>query len=193
VILSANEESSATRKVQESANIKNYERTRPDSRLAGALQPDAQEPRNAQKETRGGSSRDPGLGEIGFMFALSSTLSVADDSSFALRPLAIDLYCGVGGWTEGLLAEGYRVISNRRSNPFVASCPQSRLVKRAPFPTSMRRPSSLPTLTGRRIRKAQNTSMARMSSKSDSRKAASAMIAKIPFPLAQHIARIFKP
>ena len=32
-----------------------------------------------------------------------------------------------------------------------------------------------------------------MSSKSDSRKAASAMIAKIPFPLAQHIARCFKP
>lgn len=26
------------------------------------------------------------------------------------RPLAIDLFCGLGGWTEGLLAEGYRVI-----------------------------------------------------------------------------------
>lgn len=25
-------------------------------------------------------------------------------------PLAIDLYCGLGGWTEGLLAEGYDVI-----------------------------------------------------------------------------------
>ena len=24
--------------------------------------------------------------------------------------LAIDLFCGLGGWTEGLLAEGYRVI-----------------------------------------------------------------------------------
>ena len=31
------------------------------------------------------------------------------------------------------------------------------------------------------------------SSRSDSRKAASAQIAKIPFPLAQHIARVFKP
>ena len=30
-------------------------------------------------------------------------------------------------------------------------------------------------------------------SRSDSRKAASAMIAKIPFPLAQHIAQVFKP
>lgn len=26
------------------------------------------------------------------------------------RPLAIDLFCGLGGWTEGLLAENYRVI-----------------------------------------------------------------------------------
>jgi hypothetical protein len=25
------------------------------------------------------------------------------------RPLAIDLFCGLGGWTDGLLAEGYRV------------------------------------------------------------------------------------
>lgn len=26
------------------------------------------------------------------------------------RPLRIDLYCGLGGWTEGLLAEGYDVV-----------------------------------------------------------------------------------
>mgnify|MGYP001612040804 CR=1 FL=1 len=26
------------------------------------------------------------------------------------KPLAIDLYCGLGGWTEGLLAEGYCVV-----------------------------------------------------------------------------------
>lgn len=27
-----------------------------------------------------------------------------------MRPLAIDLFCGLGGWTEGLLAEGYEVV-----------------------------------------------------------------------------------
>lgn len=28
----------------------------------------------------------------------------------ARKPLAVDLYCGLGGWTEGLLAEGYFVV-----------------------------------------------------------------------------------
>lgn len=27
-----------------------------------------------------------------------------------MRPLAIDLFCGLGGWTEGLLVEGYYVV-----------------------------------------------------------------------------------
>ena len=27
-----------------------------------------------------------------------------------MKPLAIDIFCGLGGWTEGLLAEGYRVV-----------------------------------------------------------------------------------
>jgi hypothetical protein len=32
------------------------------------------------------------------------------DEGVAVRPLAIDLFCGLGGWTEGLLAEGFDVI-----------------------------------------------------------------------------------
>ncbi len=27
-----------------------------------------------------------------------------------MKPLAFDFYCGLGGWTEGFLAEGYRVV-----------------------------------------------------------------------------------
>ena len=34
----------------------------------------------------------------------------ADQGGRLMRPLAIDLFCGLGGWTEGLLAEGYRVV-----------------------------------------------------------------------------------
>jgi hypothetical protein len=32
---------------------------------------------------------------------------VDSSKAVAARPLAIDLFCGLGGWTEGLLAEGY--------------------------------------------------------------------------------------
>jgi hypothetical protein len=39
----------------------------------------------------------------------------------------------------------------------------------------------------------EDTPMAWLSSRSNARKAASAQIAKIPFPLAQHIAQVFKP
>lgn len=65
-----------------------------------------------------------------------------------MKPLAIDLFCGLGGWTDGLLAEGYEVIG---------------------------------------------FDISKYSSKSNSRKAAAAMIAKIPLTLSRHIAAIWKP
>lgn len=72
------------------------------------------------------------------------------------RPLAIDLFCGLGGWTEGLIAEGFDVIHGSGAVWF-------------------------------------DTGPAALSSKSNARKAASALIAKIPLMLARHIAAYWKP
>ena len=45
------------------------------------------------------------------MTAQSSTpTAIAGGEGRGWQPLAIDLFCRLGGWTEGLLAEGYRVI-----------------------------------------------------------------------------------
>lgn len=46
------------------------------------------------------------------MLALPSTVENGERGSRvrALKPLCIDLYCGLGGWAEGFLAEGYDVV-----------------------------------------------------------------------------------
>lgn len=41
---------------------------------------------------------------------LDALLDVPKMRETMLTPFAIDLYCGLGGWTEGLLAEGYEVV-----------------------------------------------------------------------------------
>ena len=94
------------------------------------------------------------------------------------KPIAIDLFCGLGGWAEGFLSEGYQVFGFDIERHDWSAFQDTSGLKQG----------------GDWFGKAEAWSMCRrFSSKSNSRKAASAMIAKIPFPLAQHIARVFKP
>lgn len=72
-----------------------------------------------------------------------------------MKPLAIDLFCGLGGWSEALINLGY----------FVVGFDIERHVYGA----------------------------ASHGSKSSARKAASALIAKIPTPLARHIGSVYWP
>lgn len=85
-----------------------------------------------------------------------------------MKPLCIDLYCGLGGWTEGFLAEGFDCVGFD--------------IKRHRY-GEHRYPAQL-VLGDSQISR-------RHGSKSSARKAASARIAKIPFPLARHIAQVF--
>jgi len=194
------------------------------------------------------------------------------------RPLAIDLYCGLGGWAEGFLAEGYDVIGfdiERRPYPgqlalqdvmtihvsqfrdaavIVASPPCQEYSYRAmpwkrakalPPPSNelwdacfrIQREASeaaehyipmvvenvrgaqkwlgrarwhygsyylwgdVPALMPFALRiegkgfaaRFEDTPFAWYGSKSSARKAASALIAKIPFELARYIAKVYKP
>jgi hypothetical protein len=198
-------------------------------------------------------------------------------------PLAVDLYCGLGGWAEGFLAEGYRVVGFdiarhdygngsypgklalqdvltlhgsqfRRAACIVASPPCQeysyrampwKRVRQLPRPSNalfdacfrIQReaseaaghqvpmvvenvrgaerwvgraawhfgsyylwgdvPALMPFASGVKMNGSRaawfDTGFTRFPSSSHRRKAASAQIAMIPFALAQHIARVYKP
>jgi hypothetical protein len=88
--------------------------------------------------------------------------SLEPDSVTAL--LCIDLYCSLGGWAEGFLAEGYecRGYDIEAHDYGTAGYPGELILR------------DVRSITGAEC------------------KDASAMIAKIPFPLANYLARHFK-
>lgn len=80
------------------------------------------------------------------------------------KPLAIDMFCGLGGWTEALLDEGYYVVGfDVERHEYGPHRYPAQLVLQ-----------DVRTLHGAQFRDA-------------------ALIAKIPYPLARHIAVTFKP
>ena len=86
--------------------------------------------------------------------------------------MAIDLFCGLGGWTEGLLAEGYDVTGYDIGGP---------------------QHEAAGIKQGGSWWHDNKSASRRHSSRSPARKAAAAKIAKIPFALSSWIARTYKP
>lgn len=148
-----------------------------------------------------------------------------------MKPLCIDLFCGLGGWTEGFLAEGWDCVGFdterhvygqhrypaqlvlqdvrtlhgsqfRDARMIVASSPCQEFSYRA-MPWKLAKALGPPetgvkqggdwfnaaSLDG----DGQQSISRRSGSKSGARKAVSARIAKIPFPLASYIAKTFTP
>ena len=91
-----------------------------------------------------------------------------------MRPLAIDLFCGLGGWNEG--GSWFAVANNTTSGH--SKNPVHRL--------------SGPRDNGKGDAWFQDGA-AKHGSKSSARKAASARIAKIPLRLGRHIANFYRP
>ena len=60
------------------------------------------------KETHCGS--DQSGADCSLSMTAISPVSIGVLGRAARKPLCIDLFCGLGGWAEGLLAEGYDVI-----------------------------------------------------------------------------------
>ncbi len=90
-----------------------------------------------------------------------------------MKPLAIDLFCGLGGWTEGLSGK-----SQNARDMLMAGIKQA-------------------GISGQRENGKGDAwfqdGAARHGSKSHARKQASAQIAKIPLPLSRYIGSVFKP
>lgn len=130
--------------------------------------------------------------------------------------IAVDLFCGLGGWTDGLLAEGWDVVgfdierhvygehrypaqlviqdvltlhgSQFRCVDLIVASPPCQEFSYMAMPWSKAKAIQTEYLAGARDR-------VKLTALFDAcfRKAASASIAKIPFPLARYIAATFKP
>lgn len=148
--------------------------------------------------------------------------------------MAIDLFCGLGGWTEGLLAEGYFVIGfdiwgdvpalmpmaafARKFNPDgtqhgqgswfkIANSKNRGATKNADGSWFAVSHNNVPHSRGDEIRIDPDasvkhavsghawwrTGMGGVGSKGSKRKAASALIAKIPLVLSRHIGAVYHP
>jgi hypothetical protein len=65
------------------------------------------------------------------------------------RPLAVDLFCGLGGWAQGFLAECYRVVGfDTEGHDYGDGCYPGELVRQdvltpwlSDLPGSLRRPA----------------------------------------------------
>ena len=55
-----------------------------------------------------------------------------------MKPLAIDLFCGLGGWAEGFVAEGYRVIGFDINPRFASVYPGEFVLADVPRPADLR-------------------------------------------------------
>lgn len=114
-----------------------------------------------------------------------------------MKPIVHDLYCGLGGWAQGFLAEDYEVIGYdiEKHDYGTGTYPGKLIICDVLGIHGSQLKDAAVIVASPPCQEPSYRAMpwSRFSYKSDSRKAASAEIAKIPFPLAQHIARCFKP
>ncbi len=130
----------------------------------------------------------------------------------AVKPLAVDLFCGLGGWAEGFLTEGYSVVgfdieqhvygdwANYGKPGYKAEAFNDTAIKNTGGSWFAMSHNNVPYSRGDAIKcggdwfgKGDSSPQRMGGSKSIKRKAASAQIAKIPLSLARHIARVYYP